>query len=149
VPIEPPISLADRLEKRLTEHVDAAAEELADWELGAMRDPRNWVPTIAAGLVLAAAGGTLVVQDPGDALVPSMPASAIAAASADHVVPAAALGELLNRLARVPVAVSGGEAALWSAREVLEERSELMRRALSMSVCAPAPIGDEVEEAAR
>ena len=61
VPVEPPISLTDRLERRLTEQVDAAAEELADWELGAMRDPRNWAPTIAAGVVLAAAGGTLVL----------------------------------------------------------------------------------------
>jgi hypothetical protein len=61
VPIEPPVSLTDRLERRLTEQVDAAVEELADWELGAMRDPRNWVPTVAAGLVLAAAGGTLVL----------------------------------------------------------------------------------------
>ena len=61
VPIEPPVSLTDRLEQRLTEQIDAAAEELADWELGAMRDPRNWVPTIAAGAVLAAAGGTLVL----------------------------------------------------------------------------------------
>jgi hypothetical protein len=61
VPIEPPVSLVDRLEIRLSETVDIAAEELADWELGAMRDPRNWVPTVAAGAVLAAAGGTLVL----------------------------------------------------------------------------------------
>jgi len=61
VPIEPPVSLTDRLEKRLTEQLDAAVDELADWELGAMRDPRNWVPTVAAGVALAAAGGTLVL----------------------------------------------------------------------------------------
>ena len=61
VPVEPPVSLVDRLEPRLTETVDIAAEELADWELSAMRDPRNWVPTIAAGAVLTAAGGTLVL----------------------------------------------------------------------------------------
>ena len=61
VPIEPPVSLVDRLEARLTEKVDTAAEELADWELGTMRDPRNWGRTAAAGLVLAAAGGTLVL----------------------------------------------------------------------------------------
>ena len=61
VPVEPPVSLVDRLELRLTETVDIAAEELADWELSAMRDPRNWVPTIAAGAVLTAAGGTLVL----------------------------------------------------------------------------------------
>jgi hypothetical protein len=61
VPIEPPQSLIDNLERRLTEQVDAAAEELADWELRAMKDPRNWVPTIGAAGVLAAAGASLVV----------------------------------------------------------------------------------------
>src|SRR3954451_16514299 len=61
VPGDPPLSLTDRLERRLTEHVEIAADELADWELGAMRDPRNWGRTVAAGVVLAAAGGTLVL----------------------------------------------------------------------------------------
>jgi hypothetical protein len=61
VPVEPPVSLVDRLEQRLTEKVDIAAEELADWEPGTMRDPRNWGRTAAAGIVLAAAGGTLVL----------------------------------------------------------------------------------------
>lgn len=61
VPVEPPVSLVDRLELRLSETVDIAAEELAAWELSTMRDPRNWVPTVAAGAVLAAAGGTLVL----------------------------------------------------------------------------------------
>jgi hypothetical protein len=61
VPVEPPESLTDRLERRLTEHVDAAVEELADWEPGALRDPRNWGRAAAAGVVLAAAGGTLVL----------------------------------------------------------------------------------------
>jgi hypothetical protein len=61
VPVEPPVSLVDRLELRLSEKVDTAAEELADWELGAMRDPRTWGRTAAAGVVLAAAGGTLVL----------------------------------------------------------------------------------------
>src|SRR3954463_14314855 len=41
VPIDPPVSLMDNLERRLTEQVDAAADELADWELGAMRHPRD------------------------------------------------------------------------------------------------------------
>jgi hypothetical protein len=61
VPVDPPVSLTDRLERRLTEHLEIAADELADWELGAMRDPRNWGRTAAAGVVLAAAGGTLVL----------------------------------------------------------------------------------------
>jgi hypothetical protein len=42
-PVEPPEALSDRLERGLTEMADAAADELADWELSAMSDPRNWV----------------------------------------------------------------------------------------------------------
>ena len=61
VPIDPPISLTDRLERRLTEQVDAAADELADWELSAMRDPRNWARPVSAAVVLTAASGTLVL----------------------------------------------------------------------------------------
>ncbi|MBA2763525.1 MAG: hypothetical protein H0U42_02415, partial [Thermoleophilaceae bacterium] len=34
-PVDPPGSLSDRLEARLVEVADAAAEELADWELRA------------------------------------------------------------------------------------------------------------------
>jgi hypothetical protein len=41
-PVEPPEALSDRLERHLTELTDLAAEELAEWEMGAMRDPRNW-----------------------------------------------------------------------------------------------------------
>ena len=57
-PVEPPELLSDRLERRLTELTDLAAEELADWELSAMRDPRNWarpVGAVAVGVVAAAA----------------------------------------------------------------------------------------------
>jgi hypothetical protein len=61
VPIDPPLSLTDSLERRLTEHLDAAADELAEWELRAMKDPRNWGRPIGAAAVLAAAGGSLVI----------------------------------------------------------------------------------------
>jgi hypothetical protein len=61
VPVEPSEALSDRLERRLSLLTDAAAEELADWELGAMRDPRNWAPTVAAALVGSAAAGALIV----------------------------------------------------------------------------------------
>ncbi|HEY2602445.1 MAG TPA: hypothetical protein VGI67_12875 [Thermoleophilaceae bacterium] len=61
VPVDPPVSLTDRLERRLTEHVDAAVEELAEWEPGALRDPRNWGRAAAAAAVLATASGTLVL----------------------------------------------------------------------------------------
>ena len=61
VPVEPPGSLTDRFEDALQELTDAAADELADWELGAMRDPRNWARPVTAALVGGAAGGTLVL----------------------------------------------------------------------------------------
>ncbi|CAA9500053.1 MAG: hypothetical protein AVDCRST_MAG45-1245, partial [uncultured Solirubrobacterales bacterium] len=58
---EPPRDLGERLEHRLTEVAGAAAEELGDWELGAMRDPRNWVRPVAAVAVGGAAAGVLVL----------------------------------------------------------------------------------------
>jgi hypothetical protein len=61
VPIEPPGSLTDRLEERLAELTDAAAEELADWELSSMRNPRNLARLVAAVVIGGAAAGGLVV----------------------------------------------------------------------------------------
>jgi hypothetical protein len=61
VPIEPPEALSDRLARRLTDLTEAAAHELAEWELGAMRDPRNWARPAAAVVVGTVAGGALVV----------------------------------------------------------------------------------------
>ena len=61
VPIEPPEALTDRLERTLTDLTDAAADELADWELGAMRDPRNFGRAIAASAVVGMAGGALIL----------------------------------------------------------------------------------------
>ena len=60
-PVEPPETLSDRLERNLTELTDLAAEELADWELSAMSDPRNWVRPVAAATVVGVAGGALVI----------------------------------------------------------------------------------------
>lgn len=57
-----------------------------------------------AGLIaVAARGGVTVVQDPADALYPSMPASAIEHVQADHVVPVAEIAELLVRLCKEEV----------------------------------------------
>jgi len=54
----------------------------------------------AAGLVtIAARGGTAVVQDPADALYPSMPLAALALTPTEHVAPAAKLGPLLAEMA--------------------------------------------------
>src|SRR4051812_33518048 len=60
-PIEPPEALTDRLERRLSELTGAAVEELADWELAAMRDPRNWARPAAAVVVGGAAAGALML----------------------------------------------------------------------------------------
>ena len=60
-PIDPPAGLGDRLEVTLTEVKAAAFDELTDWELAAMRDPRNWVRPAAAVAVGTAAGAALVL----------------------------------------------------------------------------------------
>jgi hypothetical protein len=60
-PVEPPEALSDRLERGLSELTEAAAEELADWELSAMSDPRNWVRPAAAVVVGGLAAGGLVL----------------------------------------------------------------------------------------
>ncbi len=61
-PVEPPADLADRLEVALVNLTALAADELDAWELGAMKDPRNWVRPGAAVVVGTAAGAALVVM---------------------------------------------------------------------------------------
>jgi hypothetical protein len=62
-PVEPPAGFVDDLELKLTD-VQAAArealEEVSELELGALRDPRNWVRP-AAALVAGTAAGTALV----------------------------------------------------------------------------------------
>ena len=60
-PVEPREGLDDELEQRLTKVRAAALEELADWELAAMRDPRNWARPVAAVAVGTAAGAALLL----------------------------------------------------------------------------------------
>jgi hypothetical protein len=60
-PVEPSEALSDRLERRLSALTDAAVDELADWELSTMRDPRNWGRPAAALVVGGIAGGALVL----------------------------------------------------------------------------------------
>jgi len=60
-PVEPSEALSDRLERNLSEVADLAAEELADWELATMRDPRNWGPTAAAVVAGSGAAAALVL----------------------------------------------------------------------------------------
>ena len=63
-PVEPSAGFLGQLEGRLA-NVEAAAlealEEIGDWELEAIRDPRNWVRPVAAVAVGTAAGAALVV----------------------------------------------------------------------------------------
>jgi hypothetical protein len=68
-PVEPPETLAERVETTLSTIAEQAAAELSSWaeelsegELQALRDPRNWVrPVVAAAAGSAAAGALLVV----------------------------------------------------------------------------------------
>jgi hypothetical protein len=60
-PVDPPAGLYSRLERHLALVAGAAADELADWEMSAMRDPRNWVRPVAAMAVGSAAAGALVL----------------------------------------------------------------------------------------
>jgi hypothetical protein len=60
-PVEPRAELGHELERRLASIQAAALEELQDWELAAMRDPRNWVRPAAAVAVGTAAGAALLV----------------------------------------------------------------------------------------
>jgi hypothetical protein len=61
VPVDPPIDLAERMERRLTAMTDAAVDELADWDPSAFRSPRRWARVVVAGVVGAGAGGALVL----------------------------------------------------------------------------------------
>ena len=60
-PVEPPVELEARLETTLGSLVELAAEELDSWELGAMRDPRNWMRPVAAVAIGTVAGAGLVI----------------------------------------------------------------------------------------
>ena len=63
-PIDPPAGFVDELETKLTVVQTAAIEaleEMSDWELAAMRDPRNWVRPAVAIVAGTAAGTALVL----------------------------------------------------------------------------------------
>ena len=63
----------------------------------------------ATGLLsVRARGGTIVVQDPADALYGEMPAAALRAVAPDHTLPVAGIGPLLADLARRLAAGGGG-----------------------------------------
>src|SRR5436305_13367166 len=64
VPIEPSGALTDRLEQRLSELTATAADELADWELSSIRDPRNWERPVAAVVIGGTAAAALAGVPP-------------------------------------------------------------------------------------
>jgi hypothetical protein len=69
-PIDPPESLAGRLEETFSAISDRAASELSEWadvlsesELQALRDPRNWVRPAVAVTAGGVATGALVLLE--------------------------------------------------------------------------------------
>jgi hypothetical protein len=69
-PVDPPETLATRLETTLSSIAEQAAAELSSWadelsesELEALRDPRNWVRPVAAVAVGGVAAAALVVVE--------------------------------------------------------------------------------------
>lgn len=63
-PVDPPADLAERLESRLDRINQLAVDELEQWELESLTDPRNWTRIarpIAAGVVATGAGTALVI----------------------------------------------------------------------------------------
>jgi two-component system chemotaxis response regulator CheB len=63
---------------------------------------------VAGLLAVRSSGGLAIVQDPAEALMPSLPQQAIAIAGADHVVSVDAMAPLLNRLVRQALSTKGG-----------------------------------------
>jgi hypothetical protein len=60
-PVEPPARMYETFESKLEQVSFTAAEELSDWELAAMSDPRNWVRPAVAVVAGGAAASALVV----------------------------------------------------------------------------------------
>lgn len=83
-------------------------------------------------------GGVALVQDPLDALQPSMPRSAIQHVAVDHIAPAHALGPLLRDLARTPIAHEG--APPMSEQLHIETRIALEDNALDQGVMQLGPL---------
>jgi hypothetical protein len=60
-PVEPPPYLYEVFESKLEQVSISAAEELSDWELAAMSDPRNWMKPAVAVVAGGTAAGALLV----------------------------------------------------------------------------------------
>ncbi|OLF17244.1 chemotaxis protein CheB [Actinophytocola xanthii] len=65
---------------------------------------------VAGLLSIVSRGGTVVVQDPEEALFPTMPRHALASLRVDHVLPVRAIGSLLDKLSREEVEIGSAPA---------------------------------------
>lgn len=96
-------------------------------------------------------GGLAVVQDPSDALVVSMPESALRFVEVDHVIAAAQMGKLFDVLTRDPLPpqcerpeLGGAEEASLGERQVLAQEialAEVSERVSSESLGVPSGFG--------
>ena len=103
---DPPVSFARPSVDVLFE---SAAEVYGPGLIGVILTGANFDG--ARGVVaIKASGGTVVVQDPADAETPQMPEAAVAAVTADYVLPLADMPALLQRLATGSAARRRGEA---------------------------------------
>jgi two-component system, chemotaxis family, protein-glutamate methylesterase/glutaminase len=75
----------------------------------------------AGAAAVSAAGGVVVVQDPGDALVPGMPENAIAADSPAHVVPVSEVADVLTGIMATALPNPGGEGSMPSEPDPITE----------------------------
>lgn len=92
---DPPVSFARPSVDVLFE---SASEVFGAGLIGIVLTGANWDG--AQGVrAIKKRGGRVVVQDPNDAETPQMPAAALAAVKADHVLPLAEMPALLQRLA--------------------------------------------------
>ena len=89
----------------------------------------------AAGVrALAARGGTVLVQDPEDALYPAMPINAIAAEDPEYVAPVAEIAGLVCRLVREPVTTTNESEE--------DQMDEELRLEQSFAAFAPGTINE-------
>jgi two-component system chemotaxis response regulator CheB len=95
----------------------------------------------AAGLwAIKQLGGVTIVQDPYDALVPSMPQSALDSVSVDHVVPLSQIPSLLVQLTARPARDDLHRSTDATRREGAEELHRQADTLRQMATCGETPV---------